>query len=132
LIAAGIEHDQLDKRSGFLRHFPLRRTLACPQADNGTANPNTLARLEFDIAHQAVAFVQQSEDSDTLLHRRDALVNVIGALRCACLRQRARICRGRRIFSLAVATGKDRRTQQPTKNGQRCTHRLHAASGVQG
>jgi hypothetical protein len=45
-----IKHNQLDKGTGFLWHFPLRGAFTGAQADNCTANANALAGLECDVA----------------------------------------------------------------------------------
>lgn len=73
-----LEHDQLDKRTRFLRHFPLGGALARADAHDGATNANAFAGFQADIAHQPVALVEQAEHRHTLWHWRDAGIHVIG------------------------------------------------------
>ncbi len=123
-----IEHDQLDERTGFLRHFPLRGPFAGTQADDRAADADAFARFQRDIADEAVALVEEAEHRHALLHRRDAGIGIIraGASR---LGQRARFGRGRWRFCLALAAGKQHRGAE-SRGHQRGFRPHHGASGV--
>jgi hypothetical protein len=137
LLIARIEHDQLDESAGFLRHFPLGGAFARAQPHHRAADAQALPRLQFDIADQPVALVEQPQHRHALLHRGHALIDVILALRRACLGQRAGIGGGRRRLRLAMARGQRAEAQRRAQQGQArrpgdLAHRRHAASGVQG
>jgi hypothetical protein len=123
-----IEHDQLDKGAGFLRHFPLRSPFTGTQADDSAANADAFTRFQRDIANKAVALVKEAEHRHALLHRRDAGIGIIraGASR---LGQGARFGRGRRRFCLALAAGKQHRGAE-SRGHQRGFRPDHGASGV--
>ena len=96
-----IEHDQLDEGTGLGRRFPLRGAFTGAQADDRATDADALTRFEGDVADEAVALVEQAEDGDPLLHRRDTSQGGI-----ACGRQlgdRAGIGGRRRLIRLAVA-----------------------------
>lgn len=68
-IIALFLHRQLHKGSGFGRQFPRRRPFAGAQAHNGAANARAVARAHFQIADQAIAFVEQRNHRHPFRHR---------------------------------------------------------------
>jgi hypothetical protein len=113
-------HVDLDEGAGQLLVFPRRRRLAGPQPDDDVLDADRLARPQGQVADDAVALVEQAEDSDALGHWRHA--GLLGG--------RARdfdrdgIAFRRPLVTLA-ASGKGDASSQ----GQ--TARLHSWSGVQ-
>tara|TARA_R100001126_G_scaffold39925_2_gene22282 strand:+ start:1541 stop:2002 length:462 start_codon:yes stop_codon:yes gene_type:complete len=61
---------QLDEGPGFARHFPRRSALAGLQADDHVAHALLVAGLQFEIAADIVALVEQAERGDAFRHRR--------------------------------------------------------------
>lgn len=74
-----VEHDQLDKGTGFLRHFPLRCPLASAHAHHGTTDADAFARLEADVADQPVTLVEEAEHGDALGHRCHPGIDLVGS-----------------------------------------------------
>jgi hypothetical protein len=129
LVAAMIEHDQLDKSSGFLRRFPLRGAFAGAQPHDRAADADAFTRLQRQIAHQAVALVEQTKQRHPIRHRGDTSINIV------CTRRRLRLGdRGivggwwRRRFTLSLATGQCQRGKP--RQYQCSGPHGHAASGV--
>jgi hypothetical protein len=67
--ALGIAHVELDEGAGQLLDLPRGGGLAGAQADDDVADPHRMARLERQIARQAVALVEQADHRDPLRHR---------------------------------------------------------------
>lgn len=61
----------LDKGSGQLFLFPRRRRVARLQAHRYILDPHRLARLQRQVANDAVALVEEAEHRNPLSHRRD-------------------------------------------------------------
>ncbi|AHE53071.1 hypothetical protein NX02_06705 [Sphingomonas sanxanigenens DSM 19645 = NX02] len=61
---------ELDEGAGQLLGLPRRGLLARAQADHRIADPHCLARLELDLARQAVALVEEADHRLALRHRR--------------------------------------------------------------
>jgi len=72
LIAARRSHVELDEGPGQLLHLPGRGRLAGPQADDDVAEADRLAGPEAELAHLAVALVEEPQHGDALGHRRGA------------------------------------------------------------
>jgi len=65
-------HIELHEGAGQAILFPRCGLFAGAQADNGIAHPHRLPRLQRDLATDAVALVEQSDDRDPFGHRRTA------------------------------------------------------------
>lgn len=102
LIIAVFEHDKLHERAGFLRRFPLRRPFTGAQPHDRSTDPDTFTRFQRDVAHKAVALVEQPEDRHPLLHRRHPGKGVVAASQSG-LGNRAVVVRRRWRFSAAIA-----------------------------
>lgn len=136
-----IEHDQLHECARFLRPFPLSRALARAQPHDGTANADAFTGFQRNVAHEAIAFVEEAEHSDALRHWCHTGVRIHLALSNRSgprLRQRSRLFRfGGRGALLTVATGQGKHTHRRNR-GQRSHAQMwalcprHALSGVHG
>ncbi len=127
--ALGVAHVDLDEGAGQLLHLPGGGGLAGAQADDHVADPDRLARLQREIARQAVALVEQAQHRRPLRHRR-------GSGRDA--RDRLRDVDGLRLgFGHGVATGglvaaAAGQSGQPGERGSGSAGgEVHSASGVQ-
>ncbi len=128
-----VQHDQLHECAGFLRRFPLCCAFAGTQANDGTAEANTFAGFERDVADQAVAFVEQAENGDPFLHRGDPDIGILRPGRHDTrFGNRATVSwRRRRGFALSVASRQGKRSRSGRAKADReALH--HAESGVQG
>ncbi|EQB13156.1 hypothetical protein RLDS_17705 [Sphingobium lactosutens DS20] len=77
LIVGAAAHVQLHERARFLDIFPWRGRLARLQPHDRITHAHRLARLQRQIAGQAVALVQQAQHGGSFGHRRaghDAIV----------------------------------------------------------
>jgi hypothetical protein len=63
-------HIHLHEGAGQLLHLPRRRALTGAQAQNHIAHAKRLARLHRQVARDAVALVEQTDDRDAFRHRR--------------------------------------------------------------
>jgi hypothetical protein len=72
-VVALVLHRQLDERPRFGRVFPRRRGLARAHPHDRAADAHRFAGLQFKLADQAVALVEQADDGDALGHRGRAL-----------------------------------------------------------
>ena len=70
LLGRRFAHVELDEGAGQLLHLTGRARLAGAQADDDVAEPDRLARPDGELAHLAVAFVEQPQHGDALGHRR--------------------------------------------------------------
>jgi len=70
--AIGLLHVQLDKRSRQPLIFPRRAGFAGAQADDRVLDLQGLARLQGQVADDAVALVEKAQHRDSLGHRRHA------------------------------------------------------------
>jgi hypothetical protein len=131
LIFGMVEHQQLDKGPGFLRAFPLGGAFAGAQPHDRPTDPDAFARFQRDIADQAIALVQQAEDSNPFRHRRYASERILFARRRT-LRTRCWLIifgRRRRRLSLIGAAPASCQQQQ-RRTGQQGRSPDHAPSGV--
>jgi hypothetical protein len=108
----------LDEGSGELFGLPWRRRLTRPKPNGHVLPPRRLARMQRDIAHDPVAFVEDGEDGDPLGHWRHA-----------CLaRDCPRALSPRRLVLLRSALARRKRAC-----GQQCRgDETHVYSGIQG
>jgi hypothetical protein len=116
--AAGLLHIQLDERAGQFLIFPRRAGFAGAQADDRVLDLDRLARLQGQIAYDAVALVEEAQNRHPLGHRRHSDDNAgtrhIGA----------NGCRARRFLGgIAITAARDKCDQQ---HG---SHKAHAQSG---
>jgi hypothetical protein len=72
-VVALLLHAQLNESAGFGRVFPRRRRLARAQPHDRAADARDLAGFHLQLFDQSVAFVEQAEHRDALLHRRRTL-----------------------------------------------------------
>jgi hypothetical protein len=70
--SVGLGNVQLDESPGQFLILPRRGRVAGTQADNRVAYADRLARLQCQVADNAVALVEQPKHRDALAHRRDA------------------------------------------------------------
>jgi hypothetical protein len=68
--AAGLLHIQLDERAGQFLIFPRRARFAGAQADDRVPDLDRLARLQGQVADDAVALVEEAQNRDSIGHRR--------------------------------------------------------------
>jgi len=73
-IGGPFVNQKLDKGALFGSQFPWRRSLARPQPDDRTSDSDRLARPQFQIAREAVAFVEEAERGDAFRHWRSDLL----------------------------------------------------------
>lgn len=73
-IGGPVVDQKLDKGALFGCQFPRRRSLARPQADDRTSDPDRLARPQLEIPREAVALVEESERGDPFRHWRSDLL----------------------------------------------------------
>ena len=60
---------QLDEGTLFRGQFPRGGSFASAQADQSASDPDRLARAQFKVARQTVAFVEKTERGDAFRHR---------------------------------------------------------------
>jgi hypothetical protein len=60
---------KLHKGAGFRCFFPWCSGFTCAQANDGIAHTQRTTGLQRQIAGEAVAFVEQADDSHAILHR---------------------------------------------------------------
>jgi hypothetical protein len=126
LVVGGAAHIQLHERAGFGRIFPGGGLFAGLKADDGVADAQRFARFHGEVAGQAVAFVEQADDSDPVLHRRTlnnrvAVGRDLGALNA----DGAGLVGVGKLVS-AATTGKEQQERQ----GRPRRHADHDASGL--
>jgi len=95
-------HVELDKSAGQFLFFPRRGRFAGAQAHNDILPTDRLAGVKRDVLDDPVSLVEDSEDRDTLRHRRHAPFAVRG---------RGGLPRGwqrRILLRLALAAGSKR------------------------
>jgi hypothetical protein len=109
----------LDEGPGELFGLPWRRRLTRPKPNGHVLPPRRLARMQRDIAHDPVAFVEDGEDRDALRHRRHS-----GLVRRG--RGRRLLCCDLILLGAAVARG------QRKRDHQRGGGQSHAYSGIHG
>ena len=80
-LAAMVEHDQLNEGTGFLWHFPLRGPFTGAQTHDRPPNADAFTRAQRDVAHQAVAFIEEAEHRHAPFHCGDAGIGVIRSSR---------------------------------------------------
>jgi hypothetical protein len=68
--ALGVGDVELDEGAGELLDLPGGGGLAGAQADDDVADPHRLARLQREVAFDAVTLVEQADHGDALRHRR--------------------------------------------------------------
>jgi len=95
-------HVELDKSAGQFLFFPRRGRFAGAQAHNDILPTDRLAGVKRDVLDDPVSLVEDSEDRDTLRHRRHSALAVSG--RSGLLRRRQR----RVLIRLALAAGSER------------------------
>jgi len=114
-------HVDLDKGSGQLFLFPRRGRFAGAQADDHVLPAHRLTGVKRDILNNAIALVEDAEDSNPLGHRRYA--GLVGAGRYSGIGDD----RLRRIALVAATARREQEGQQ-----HRCSEPGHAYSGIQG
>jgi hypothetical protein len=75
-LAVGTLNIELDERAGQLLIFPGSAGFTGAQSDHGIADSDSLAGLQREIAHDAVALVEEAKNRDPLRHRGDAGVGI--------------------------------------------------------
>jgi hypothetical protein len=71
-LPVGAAHLHLEIGTGQLLGFPGSRGFAGAKANGDVFHPDRLARLESQVANDAVTLVEQSDDRNPLRHRRRA------------------------------------------------------------
>lgn len=72
-VVALVLHGQLDERARLRRIFPRRGLFASAQPHDRAADTRRIAGLHLELADQPVAFVEQADHRDALLHRSRTL-----------------------------------------------------------
>jgi hypothetical protein len=97
----------LHERAGQFLFLPGGGGFACPQAHHQVLPPRRLARVQGNVADDAVALVEHAEDGDALRHWRNACLVAAGGSRAP---------RGRRrpvlLLPAAAARGEAQRKHQ--------------------
>jgi hypothetical protein len=118
---------ELDERAGQLLHLPCRGRLARPQSHDRVADPDRLARLQRQLARDAVALVEQAEDGDALGHRSRPRRDGGDGLRNIDRLRLSRRLRVRRLLARAAAAARREHQGEEGDAGPE----VHAWSGVQ-
>ena len=124
--AVGALHVELHEGAGQLLKLPRRRRLAGAQPHHGILDAHRLPRLQPDVAHDAVALVEQAEDRDSLGHRRHS--GLVG-------REAGRLLDDRRALLSRLLLRALRAIAAGARHGRRDQENCratHAQSGVQG
>ena len=114
-------HVELDEGSGELFVFPRRGRLARPQPHDHVLPADRLPGMQRDVLDDAVALVEDSQDRDTLCHRRYSALAI---------RRRGRLLRGGQLRVLLVRTLAARGERK--RGEQRSSEDAHVYSGIQG
>ena len=121
-FAVGLQIVELDEGAGQPFGLPRRGRIAGAQADRNVLDPDRVARLQGEIADDAVALVEQGDDRDALGHRGDA-----GGVDPRRRFSGDNLVIDRGLLGSAIA----RRERQANRGQPDGSHHGHAWSGVQ-
>jgi hypothetical protein len=113
----------LNERAGQLLKLPRSARLASPQANRDILDPHRLARLQHQVANDAVSLVEQAQHGDSLGHRRNAQLFSRGT------RHIDRNGLVAFLFRLTGAVASARQCEE--RNGEESAAAFHAYSGFQ-
>jgi hypothetical protein len=124
-LLVGPLHVQLNEGAGQRLRFPRRRLLAGAKPHDRILDPHRLARLQHQVADDAIALVEEAEDRDPLRHRRHARHRDVGGRLVHRHRPAGGVVHLGRL--LASSAARDEQRDDGWKKDQ-----PHAQSGVQG
>jgi hypothetical protein len=118
----GALHVQLQEGAGQLLLFPRSGRLAGPKVNDRVARADGLSRLQPEIVDDAVALVEEADDRDPVLHRRQpgliAFEHLAGVRRLRLLL----------VAALLLPARRERQSQRHRNDPREA----HSYSGIQG